>query len=127
WQTICPEGWSHNQESSGEGGIRTPGTVTRTPHFECGPIDHSGTSPDGCKHRVFCLKRETHVCRSIPNVAGSPKADGHLFILIFDIIHSAHGAFARLSAATSLTVHWTDICRRIFRSLFRRLGRGGVP
>ena len=30
---------------SGEGGIRTPGTVARTPHFECGPIDHSGTSP----------------------------------------------------------------------------------
>ena len=29
----------------GEGGIRTPGTVARTPHFECGPIDHSGTSP----------------------------------------------------------------------------------
>ena len=30
---------------SGKGGIRTPGTVTRTPHFECGPIDHSGTFP----------------------------------------------------------------------------------
>ena len=29
----------------GKGGIRTPGTVTRTPHFECGPIDHSGTFP----------------------------------------------------------------------------------
>ena len=29
----------------GEGGIRTPGTVARSPHFECGPIDHSGTSP----------------------------------------------------------------------------------
>ena len=31
--------------SGGEGGIRTPGTVTRTPHFECGAIDHSATSP----------------------------------------------------------------------------------
>ena len=31
----------------GERGIRTPGTVTRTPHFECGPIDHSGISPIG--------------------------------------------------------------------------------
>ena len=30
---------------SGKGGIRTPGTVARTPHFECGPIDHSGTFP----------------------------------------------------------------------------------
>ena len=31
--------------SGGEGGIRTPGTVARTPHFECGAIDHSATSP----------------------------------------------------------------------------------
>ena len=29
----------------GKRGIRTPGTVTRTPHFECGPIDHSGIFP----------------------------------------------------------------------------------
>ena len=31
--------------AGGEGGIRTPGTVARTPHFECGAIDHSATSP----------------------------------------------------------------------------------
>src|SRR5205085_11218676 len=31
--------------SGGEGGIRTHGTVARTPHFECGTIDHSATSP----------------------------------------------------------------------------------
>src|SRR3954453_16820338 len=30
----------------GEGGIRTHGTVARTPHFECGTIDHSATSPE---------------------------------------------------------------------------------
>ena len=29
----------------GEGGIRTPGTREGTPHFECGPFNHSGTSP----------------------------------------------------------------------------------
>src|SRR5215831_17472295 len=29
----------------GEGGIRTPDTVARMPHFECGAIDHSATSP----------------------------------------------------------------------------------
>ena len=32
----------------GEGGIRTHGTVARTPHFECGAFDHSATSPRGC-------------------------------------------------------------------------------
>jgi hypothetical protein len=30
----------------GEGGIRTPGTLASTPHFECGAIDHSATSPE---------------------------------------------------------------------------------
>ena len=29
----------------GEGGIRTHGTVSGTPHFECGAFDHSATSP----------------------------------------------------------------------------------
>lgn len=29
----------------GKRGIRTPGTVTRSPHFECGPFDHSGIFP----------------------------------------------------------------------------------
>lgn len=29
----------------GEGGIRTPATVTRRPHFECGSFSHSDTSP----------------------------------------------------------------------------------
>ena len=31
--------------AGGEGGIRTHGTVARTPHFECGAFDHSATSP----------------------------------------------------------------------------------
>src|SRR5581483_7909496 len=30
----------------GEGGIRTPDTVARMPHFECGAFNHSATSPD---------------------------------------------------------------------------------
>jgi hypothetical protein len=34
-----------NVKKSGEGGIRTLGTVARTPVFETGPIGHSGTSP----------------------------------------------------------------------------------
>src|SRR5947209_3386797 len=33
----------------GEGGIRTHGTVARTPHFECGAFDHSATSPSGSR------------------------------------------------------------------------------
>ena len=47
----CKSGcWPHNSLTisyfRGERGIRTPGTVARTPHFECGPIDHSGISPN---------------------------------------------------------------------------------
>src|SRR5262249_34298594 len=33
------------QSAGGEGGIRTPDTVTRMPHFECGAFNHSATSP----------------------------------------------------------------------------------
>jgi hypothetical protein len=33
-------------KNGGEGGIRTPGTVARTSHFECDAIDHSATSPE---------------------------------------------------------------------------------
>ena len=31
--------------AGGEGGIRTPDTLTGMPHFECGGINHSPTSP----------------------------------------------------------------------------------
>src|SRR4029078_8060560 len=31
--------------TGGEGGIRTPDTVARMPHFECGAFNHSATSP----------------------------------------------------------------------------------
>src|SRR5262245_33302468 len=32
-----------NDNYGGEGGIRTPDTVTRMPHFECGAFNHSAT------------------------------------------------------------------------------------
>ena len=35
--------------TGGEGGIRTPGTLARTSHFECDAIDHSATSPHARK------------------------------------------------------------------------------
>ncbi len=38
-------GSSPNGRENGEGGIRTPATVTRRPHFECGSFNHSDTSP----------------------------------------------------------------------------------
>ena len=59
----------------GEGGIRTPGTLARTPHFECGAIDHSATSPGlrltgrsaprvGSAARIACASaaRKAHEC-----------------------------------------------------------------
>src|SRR5947209_3578457 len=36
------------QVRGGEGGIRTPDTVARMPHFECGAFNHSATSPGAC-------------------------------------------------------------------------------
>ncbi len=46
---------------SGEGGIRTLGTVARTTVFETVPFDRSGTSPDlskRCKGSYRFLKRK---------------------------------------------------------------------
>ena len=40
----------------GKRGIRTPGTVTRTPHFECGPFDHSGIFPLFRRRTSVCLR-----------------------------------------------------------------------
>lgn len=34
-----------HKKNGGEIGIRTLGTVTGTPHFECGAFDHSAISP----------------------------------------------------------------------------------
>jgi hypothetical protein len=39
----------------GEGGIRTPDTVARMPHFECGAIDHSATSPTTDQRQRACV------------------------------------------------------------------------
>ena len=35
--------------NGGEGGIRTPDTVARMPHFECGAFNHSATSPGSAR------------------------------------------------------------------------------
>jgi hypothetical protein len=34
------------EDIGGEGGIRTPDTVARMPHFECGAFNRSATSPE---------------------------------------------------------------------------------
>ncbi len=54
--------------SCGEGGIRTPGTVARTPHFECGPIDHSGTSPFRRGRRISPLLPIQNRCFGTANI-----------------------------------------------------------
>jgi hypothetical protein len=40
------------ERTGGEGGIRTPDTVARMPHFECGAFNHSATSP-GAERRAL--------------------------------------------------------------------------
>ena len=45
----------------GEGGIRTPGTLASTSHFECDAIDHSATSPqNGCFPWSWALLAEVY-------------------------------------------------------------------
>ena len=40
-------GWLRKRAVAQRGGIRTPGTLASTPHFECGAFNHSATSPRG--------------------------------------------------------------------------------
>lgn len=50
--------WSAVFCFGGKTGIRTLGTVARSPHFECGPIDHSGIFPCSVgKVTTFCDTR----------------------------------------------------------------------
>jgi hypothetical protein len=44
----------------GEIGIRTLGTLTGTPHFECGAFDHSAISPHVSQAMVALPKQ--HAC-----------------------------------------------------------------
>src|ERR1700733_3197470 len=44
--------------SGGEGGIRTPDTVARMPHFECGAFNHSATSPGEQAGCGACVEHE---------------------------------------------------------------------
>src|SRR5262245_13126537 len=46
------------RQDGGEGGIRTPDTVTRMPHFECGAFNHSATSPSYSSCCIFKLMAE---------------------------------------------------------------------
>ena len=50
--------------TGGEGGIRTPDTVARMPHFECGAFNHSATSPDqGVQRKWRGLSIESSRCK----------------------------------------------------------------
>ncbi len=44
------------KSGGGEGGIRTHGTRKGTPHFECGAIDHSTTSPHARSPRWWLVE-----------------------------------------------------------------------
>ena len=48
---------ARERRTGGEGGIRTPGTLARTPHFECGAIDHSATSPGTAAEALWRPRR----------------------------------------------------------------------
>src|SRR5215210_641140 len=45
------------ESDGGEGEIRTPDTVARMPHFECGAFNHSATSPAGAVRAPYVDKR----------------------------------------------------------------------
>src|SRR5581483_6465553 len=59
--------------TGGEGGIRTPDTVTRMPHFECGAFNHSATSP----RELSGYRHGKRVSRQGPGDRQGRRGDGH--------------------------------------------------
>ena len=57
----------------GEGEIRTPDTLARMPHFECGAFDHSATSPQNAdpKGGASPIGTAGSQCRAPPGPIGS--------------------------------------------------------
>src|SRR5438067_151464 len=60
------------RQEGGEGGIRTLGTIARTPVFETGPIDHSGTSPGGPTNTTLATGPGPNKPRPESAVSASP-------------------------------------------------------
>ena len=67
---------------SGETGIRTLGTVTRSPHFECGPIDHSGISPKRLK-RLLKIQKALYRAERQGFEPRVPRGTGYLAVQRF--------------------------------------------
>ena len=55
----------------GQGGIRTPGTVTRTPHFECGAFNRSATCPSSRIKYLSLLRIASRI--DLPPVCRRPR------------------------------------------------------
>ena len=89
-----------DQNYGGEGGIRTPGTVSRTPVFKTGAFNHSATSPD------------TTVLLQRPIMSRIPVD----FPLVFNRLRPAklavHG-FSRPVYSTALPPLRTDLLNRV--------------
>jgi hypothetical protein len=57
-----------NKSNGGEGGIRTPGTLSGTPVFKTGAINHSATSPT-CYKTILLRNNQTIGRRCRSNIA----------------------------------------------------------
>ena len=55
-----------SKRTGGEGGIRTPGTLSGTPVFKTGAINHSATSPCAEYKRDRVLTRELFLVYMMP-------------------------------------------------------------
>src|SRR5271168_4452655 len=80
--------------AGGEGGIRTPGTLARTPHFECGAIDHSATSPGPTARRSRSRRkgrRPISMTRQRRQGASPARGDGPLRRTIAFALDRLHG------------------------------------
>src|SRR5215813_1448587 len=85
--------------TGGEGGIRTPDTVARMPHFECGAFNHSATSPYRSVMRPWCALSRP---RAGPETSAPRRAHTHASQL------SADQPVERIGAAATQSNGQTD-------------------
>ena len=99
-----------NDTGGGEGGIRTPDTVTRMPHFECGAFNHSATSPSLINLEILRL---------------DASAEGHLLPLCYHFFLEApvYSLSRReVNAGGSISLHsWQNVTIEVEGYSHRRM------
>jgi hypothetical protein len=95
---------SNLTESGGEGGIRTLGTLTGTPDFESGTIDHSATSPQGSRNGRFHASKRKPKMRPFFRCPGR-SAGHHLGVFVLVASRFPASIYRKMMRQNEIVIH----------------------